>query len=85
MNFWAEDKQGNMFKRKTETTSHFNGWGPVFLSGIGFEYFINKSIGVNITFDNYFTFSDQLDGIIHGDLNDNFWNGKLGLTYYYGF
>jgi len=78
INFWAEDKQGNRFKRGKD----FGGWEPTFLSGIGLEYFINKHLSANMTFDNHFTLSDQLDGIISGDIDDTFWNGKAGLIFY---
>lgn len=79
-NFWVKDKEGTKIKRESE----YWGWEPAFVSGIGIEYFINEHIGLNATWNHYFTFTDQLDGILHGKIDDSFWGGRIGLIYYLG-
>ena len=52
------------------------------LSGVGLEYTINNSLGVNVELNNHYVLSDNLDGMPHGKLNDYFWAAKAGITIY---
>ena len=78
INFKAKDKQGTTLDRK----KRFNGWEPVLISGIGVEYFINPNLGFNVSLENQYTFTDYLDGVIHGKYDDYFWGFKFGLSFY---
>ncbi len=78
MNFRARDKAGVYIPRK----KRFKGWEPVMISGLGVEYFINPSLSMNLSFINQYTFTDYLDGVIHGSYDDYFWGFKLGFSYY---
>ncbi len=52
------------------------------LSGVGLEYTINNSVGVNLELNNHYVLSDNLDGMPQGKLNDYFWAVKAGVTIY---
>jgi curli production assembly/transport component CsgG len=80
--FWAEDSEGYDIKRREST---WGGWEPAFIWGAGAEYSITSSWGIHFSVDNYFTLTDELDGVVHGKRDDAFWRGKLGFAYYFDF
>ena len=53
------------------------------VSGIGVEYSFNKYLSLNFEMNNHYVFSDRLDGLKHGNLNDYFWATKVGVTIYF--
>jgi curli production assembly/transport component CsgG len=52
------------------------------VSGIGVEYSFSKFISLNVELNNHYVFSDMLDGLKHGNLNDYFWGANVGFTVY---
>lgn len=58
---------------------------PKLVTGAGFEYLFNDNLGLNIEFTHHYLFTDELDGIEQGSYNDWYWQGNLGLTYYFDF
>ncbi|HKL37510.1 MAG TPA: CsgG/HfaB family protein, partial [Bacteroidales bacterium] len=53
--------------------------------GGGFEYYVDPrrriGVGASVKF-NYF-YSDQLDDVVHGTYNDFYWQGNLGVSFYF--
>jgi len=78
MNYDAEDISGNEFARRKD----YAGWEPVLSAGAGCEYFLHPRLGIIFTVDNRFPLTDELDGIDHGGMDDNYWNAKAGFTFY---
>lgn len=52
--------------------------------GSGIEWLANKNIGLFATADYNYVFSDNLDGIVHGNYNDAYWRASLGARFYFG-
>ncbi|GAB4328205.1 MAG: hypothetical protein Kow0037_02350 [Calditrichia bacterium] len=52
-------------------------------SGVGLEFFLNRSWSAHLTLEQHYLFTDQLDGRINGRLKDSVWGGKLGFTYFF--
>jgi len=53
------------------------------VSGIGAEYSFNDYLSLNFEMNNHFVFSDRVDGLKHGNLNDYYWATKIGVTVYF--
>ena len=53
------------------------------VSGIGVKYSVSWFLDLNIEMNNHYVFSDKLDGLKHGNLNDYFWGGNIGVTVYF--
>ncbi len=53
------------------------------VSGIGVEYSFNEYLSLNFEMNNHFVFSDRVDGLKHGNLNDYYWATKIGVTVYF--
>jgi len=51
--------------------------------GAGVEFLLNERFGLNFSILNHYVFSDELDGLKQGDHNDYFWEGKVGLNFYF--
>jgi len=79
-NFWTKQKDGTKIYR----WSRYWGWEPALVSGFGIEYFLSSGFGINFCIENYFSLTDELDGMVHGKKNDYPWSGRLGLIYYFG-
>ena len=79
VNFWVEDKDGNEISR---VKTH-GGWEPAAVAGIGLSYLLTPNVGLNFILSNNYLFTDQLDGIEHGDIDDSFFGGRFGFTYYF--
>lgn len=73
-------QNGAMFPDNTVSASSKYFFGIT--SGLGLEYTVNNTFGVNVELNNHYVFSDNLDGMPHGKLNDYFWAAKVGFTYY---
>lgn len=54
------------------------------VGGVGLEYLVKENLGLQMSFDYNYVFSDKLDREIQGKYNDYFWGGKLGISYYFG-
>ncbi|OZV67954.1 CsgG/HfaB family protein [Winogradskyella aurantia] len=50
--------------------------------GVGLEYLINESLGINLLAESNFTFSDEIDGVINGKRDDFYYRFGLGLNIY---
>ncbi len=53
------------------------------VSGIGVEYSFGWFLSLNVEMNNHYVFSDMLDGLKHGNLNDYFWGANVGVTVYF--
>ncbi len=70
----------------TNTSSASNIGSKIFyslVSGIGVEYSFNEYLSLNFEMNNHYVFSDRLDGLKHGNLNDYYWATKVGVTVYF--
>ena len=54
-----------------------------FVWGGGIEYRVSKLIGVNFELNNHYILNDKLDNLVNGKYYDYFWNGNLGLNFYF--
>lgn len=52
--------------------------------GGGFEYMLNNNVGLRISADYNYIFSDELDEVQQGKYNDFYWRGNVGLNFYLG-
>lgn len=75
----------NADHKNGEESFIFNKWLGSFVGGLGMEYFLSNRFSVDVALEYNYMFNDQLDGVVHGKLNDYFWSGRAGLTFYLGF
>lgn len=52
--------------------------------GAGLEYLFAKRLGFRVYGEQNITFSDKIDYVVAGNLNDNYWRVGVGLIYYFG-
>lgn len=52
--------------------------------GGGIEYMLNNNVGLRISADYNYIFSDALDEIEQGKYNDFYWRGNVGFNFYFG-
>lgn len=52
--------------------------------GGGIEYMLNNNVGLRVSADYNYIFSDALDEVEQGKYNDFYWKGNLGLNFYFG-
>ncbi|MBK0404734.1 curli production assembly/transport component CsgG [Adhaeribacter sp. BT258] len=52
--------------------------------GVGLEFLVKDRLGLNLSVQNHFLFSDNLDGVEQGRYNDYYWSGKVGINWYLG-
>ncbi|MGI4761948.1 MAG: CsgG/HfaB family protein [Janthinobacterium lividum] len=57
---------------------------PHAVVGAGLEYLATPRLGLSVTLDNHYYFSDQLDLLAAGRYNDYFWGGRVGAVFYLG-
>ena len=77
-----------LFTEHKKNTFTFDLSSEVNLQGIygaGVEFLLgNKNkFGLNFSILNHYVFSDEIDGIKRGHYNDYFWEGKIGLNFYF--
>ena len=53
-------------------------------AGLGFEYFLGERWALNTNLQYNYIFSDNLDRVDQGKLNDLYWQGNVGLNFYFG-
>jgi len=53
--------------------------------GGGFEYYVDpkRRIGIGATVKFNYFYSDELDDVVHGTYNDFYWQGNLGVSFYF--
>ncbi len=51
--------------------------------GGGIEYRIGNKFGINFEINNHYLLTDELDGLTNGKFNDFYWNGNVGINYYF--
>jgi len=51
--------------------------------GVGVEFLLNDRFGLNFSVLNHYIFNDEIDGLKQGHYNDYFWEGKIGLNFYF--
>ena len=51
---------------------------------IGLEYMMSKSTGINLSIGQDYSLTDRVDAVEQGRLNDYYWNGQVGLRFYFG-
>ena len=73
---------GLLFEEKTTEPFSFNKTYPVAFSGAGFQYLMTDNLGLRVSLNYNYLFSDKFDGVEQGYYNDYYWNGLIGLTYY---
>ena len=77
---------GIFFKPRTSTDSYETIGEPksalMFGGGIGFEYVIQRQVGIRLEFGSQLTSSDELDNLVSGPQNDGFSYAFLGVSYY---
>lgn len=56
---------------------------PKVTSGVGAEFMFRQRLGLSVSMQNHYLFSDQVDGMDHGRFNDYYWNLSLGLNVYF--
>jgi curli production assembly/transport component CsgG len=58
---------------------------PQINAGLGLEYLIGieRRLGINSSVNINYFFNDHADQVEHGYLNDYYWEGKIGLFYYF--
>lgn len=52
--------------------------------GAGMEFMINQTLSFNVSGQYNYPFDDMMDNMIHGKFNDAYWQGKVGINYYFG-
>lgn len=52
--------------------------------GGGFEYMLKSQVGIKISVDYNYLFTDSFDLIEQGKYNDFYWRGNIGLNFYFG-
>ena len=57
---------------------------PHAVVGVGLEYLATNRLGLSLSLDNHYYFSDQLDLLARGSYNDYYWGARLGAVFYLG-
>ncbi|MGB3587654.1 MAG: CsgG/HfaB family protein [Tunicatimonas sp.] len=61
-----------------------NRWLPKAVVGLGAEYLINNTVGLQAGAQYHYVFSDELDQMAQGRFNDFFWSANVGINLYFG-
>ena len=78
LNFWIKDSEGKDRVREDPGW----GWKPTITTRLGAEYFMSRMLGIDVHFRYSYTFTDQIDGVMNGNMPDMFWGIGFGITYY---
>ena len=57
---------------------------PKLHAGAGLEYLMSERFGLRAAGSFQYLLSDQLDAVDQGQYNDYYWQGNLGITFYFG-
>ena len=66
----------------TNATNNFEQIDPKIQAGLGLEYLVKENIGVYLYGEHNLAFSDQLDNIDAGSMDDMFYRFGVGINYY---
>lgn len=66
----------------TNATNNFEQIDPKIQAGLGLEYLVKENIGVYLYGEHNLAFSDQLDNIDAGTMDDMFYRFGVGINYY---
>ncbi|HEX2982919.1 MAG TPA: CsgG/HfaB family protein [Ignavibacteriales bacterium] len=55
---------------------------PFLTWGAGIEYMAAPNLGISFTATNRYSLNDDIDRLKRGNINDFFWSGRVGITYY---
>jgi len=58
-------------------------WVPSAVAGAALEFPFTDRWGLGLGVSNHYLFNDDVDGRKSGNIDDHFWNGRLGLLYYW--
>ncbi len=53
-------------------------------AGLGLEYFVGPKVALKSSFQFNYIFSDDIDLVEQGKYNDFYWQGSVGLNFYFG-
>ncbi|WP_289045842.1 CsgG/HfaB family protein [uncultured Olleya sp.] len=66
----------------TNTKNYFKEITPKAQAGLGIEYLLNDTIGIYAYGEHNLAFTDKIDGVIAGDIDDMFYRFGLGVNIY---
>lgn len=69
--------------KKIMREDNFYGWKPAISSYLGLRYNLSKEFSLNTHLKYYYSFTDQVDGVISGNKPDSIWSIGLGCNYYF--
>jgi curli production assembly/transport component CsgG len=59
-----------------------DGLYPYVTAGLGAEYLLSRRLGLNVALTNVYPLEEGLDGLVSGDVHDNFYTFKTGFVFY---
>jgi len=59
-------------------------WLPKAVVGLGAEYLLSNTLGLQADVQHHYVFSDELDQMAQGRFNDFFWFVRAGINLYFG-
>ncbi|MFO8234587.1 MAG: CsgG/HfaB family protein [Bacteroidales bacterium] len=73
----------NLYKFKIP--SSINDFYPQINGGAGLEYLIDtkRRWGINSSINIHYFLNDRIDGAVHGIMNDYYWDGLIGVSFYF--
>lgn len=74
---------GLVIDEQDETSGQRSQYGKFQIGG-GLEFFLNKSVSLQLSFDYNYLMNDDIDEINEGRYNDLYYRGQLGVKYYFG-
>ncbi|RAJ13246.1 CsgG/HfaB family protein [Olleya aquimaris] len=66
----------------TNASNYFKAVDPKIQAGFGLEYLIHDNLGVYLYGEHNLAFTDELDGVVAGSVDDMFYRFGLGVNYY---
>ena len=72
---------GVVIGQREENSTASNQFGKL-QGGLGFEFFLNKQVALQLCGDYNYLLSDRIDEVVTGQLNDVFFRGRLGVKFF---
>ncbi len=66
----------------TNALDYFNTLDPKLQAGLGIEYLVKDNIGIYVFGEHNLVFSDKLDNVVSGSIDDMFYRFGLGVNIY---
>lgn len=66
----------------TNALDYFNTIEPKLQAGLGIEYLVKDNLGIYVFGEHNLVFSDKLDGVVSGSIDDMFYRFGLGVNIY---